>query len=204
MRSLVLSRMFDLLDQTYGIDIDREEFVGERASLHEIDAVLAFKSDPHLDELRGAWNVSMTARTASASVARWTSTSDSWTKSLPAGFARNVKRSTTGRRRRAWRLTCSASRAVVWCDRSSRHKPTPLSTPVASPACAASGSSARNGPPRSSLCHILNRNDEKGPRFFRSLEHEGVVVGLHARPPDQKRRPQRCVDSRPEERRADI
>jgi RNA polymerase-binding transcription factor DksA len=54
MRSLVLSRMFDLLDQTYGIDIDREEFVGERASLHEIDAVLAFKSDPHLDELRGA------------------------------------------------------------------------------------------------------------------------------------------------------
>jgi RNA polymerase-binding transcription factor DksA len=54
MRSLVLSRMFDLLDQTYVIDIDREEFVGERASLHEIDAVLAFKSDPHLDELRSA------------------------------------------------------------------------------------------------------------------------------------------------------
>ena len=54
MRNQVLSRMFDLLDQSYGIDIDRDEFVGERVSLHEIDAVLAFKSDPHLDELRGA------------------------------------------------------------------------------------------------------------------------------------------------------
>jgi len=54
MRNLVLSRMYDLLDQTYGMDIDREEFVGERVSLREIDAVLAFKSDPHLDELRGA------------------------------------------------------------------------------------------------------------------------------------------------------
>lgn len=54
MRNLVLSRMFDLLDQTYVIDIDREEFAGERVPLHEIDAVLAFKSDPHLDELRGA------------------------------------------------------------------------------------------------------------------------------------------------------
>jgi RNA polymerase-binding transcription factor DksA len=54
MRSLVLSRMFDLLDQAYGIDLDREEFVGECVSSHEIDAVLAFKSDPHLDELRGA------------------------------------------------------------------------------------------------------------------------------------------------------
>jgi RNA polymerase-binding transcription factor DksA len=46
--------MFELLDQTYGIEMDREEFVGERVSLHEIDALLAFKSDPHLDELRGA------------------------------------------------------------------------------------------------------------------------------------------------------
>jgi RNA polymerase-binding transcription factor DksA len=54
MRTLVLSRMFELLDQTYGIEMDREEFVGERVSLHEIDALLAFKSDPHLDELRGA------------------------------------------------------------------------------------------------------------------------------------------------------
>lgn len=54
MRRQVLSRMFDLLVQTYGIDMIREEFVVEGVSLHEIDAVLAFKSDPHLDELRGA------------------------------------------------------------------------------------------------------------------------------------------------------
>jgi RNA polymerase-binding transcription factor DksA len=54
MRRVVLCRMFDLLEQTYGIDVDREEFVGERVSLHEIDAALAFKSDPRLEELRGA------------------------------------------------------------------------------------------------------------------------------------------------------
>jgi len=54
MRRVVLRRMFDLLEQTYGIDLDREDFVGERTSLHEIDAVLAFKSDPRLEELRGA------------------------------------------------------------------------------------------------------------------------------------------------------
>lgn len=54
MRRVVLCRMFDLLEQAYGIDRDREEFVGEDESLHEIDAILAFKSDPRLDELRGA------------------------------------------------------------------------------------------------------------------------------------------------------
>ncbi len=54
MRRVVLCRMFDLLEQTYGIDVDREEFIGERVSFHEIDAALAFKSDPRLDELRGA------------------------------------------------------------------------------------------------------------------------------------------------------
>ena len=54
MRRVVLCKMFDLLEQAYGIDVDREEFVGEGESLHEIDAILAFKSDPRLDELRGA------------------------------------------------------------------------------------------------------------------------------------------------------
>jgi len=54
MRGVVLRRMFDLLEQTYGIDVDRDDFAGERTSLHEIDAVLAFKSDPRLVELRGA------------------------------------------------------------------------------------------------------------------------------------------------------
>ena len=54
MRRQVLSKMFDLLAERYGIDMDREEFVGEVMSGHEIEAVLAFKSDPRLDELRGA------------------------------------------------------------------------------------------------------------------------------------------------------
>ncbi len=54
MRRVVLSRMFDVLDQTYGIDVDRRDFVEERVSLHEVDAVLAFRSDPRLEELRGA------------------------------------------------------------------------------------------------------------------------------------------------------
>ena len=54
MRRAVLCRMFDLLEQTYGIDVNREEFVGGGVSLHGIDAALAFKSDPRLEELRGA------------------------------------------------------------------------------------------------------------------------------------------------------
>jgi len=54
MRRVVLYRMFDILEQSYGIDVNREEFVGDRMSLHEIDAALAFKSDSRLDELRGA------------------------------------------------------------------------------------------------------------------------------------------------------
>ena len=54
MRRAVLSRMFDVLEQTYGMDADRRDFVEERVSLHEVDAVLAFRSDPRLDELRGA------------------------------------------------------------------------------------------------------------------------------------------------------
>ena len=54
MRRAVLSRMYDLLEQSYVIDRSREEFVRDVLSLHEIDAILSFKSDPHLDELRGA------------------------------------------------------------------------------------------------------------------------------------------------------
>jgi RNA polymerase-binding transcription factor DksA len=54
MRRVLLCRMFDLIEQTYGIDVVREVFIDDRESLHEIDAALAFKSDPRLDELRGA------------------------------------------------------------------------------------------------------------------------------------------------------
>jgi RNA polymerase-binding transcription factor DksA len=54
MRRVVLCRMFDLLEQTYGIDVNRDEFIDDCAPIHEIDAALAFKSDPRLEELRGA------------------------------------------------------------------------------------------------------------------------------------------------------
>jgi len=54
MRRVVLCQMFDLLEQRYGIELDRASFVADGVSLHEIDAALSFKSDPCLEELRGA------------------------------------------------------------------------------------------------------------------------------------------------------
>ena len=54
MRRVVLCQMFDLLEQRYGIELDRASFVADGVSLHAIDAALSFKSDPCLDELRGA------------------------------------------------------------------------------------------------------------------------------------------------------
>jgi len=54
MRRAVLDKLFDHLEECYGIDWTRESFVDEQLSLHQIDAILAFKSDPTLDELRGA------------------------------------------------------------------------------------------------------------------------------------------------------
>ena len=54
LRRVVLEKMFDLLDRSYGIDMNREEFVGGALSHHELDAILSFKSDPQLDELHGA------------------------------------------------------------------------------------------------------------------------------------------------------
>ena len=53
-RRVVLEKMFDLLDRSYGIDMSREEFVGGALSHHELDAILSFKSDPQLEELHGA------------------------------------------------------------------------------------------------------------------------------------------------------
>ncbi len=54
MRRAVLDKLFDHLEESYGIDWTRESFVDDQLSLHQIDAILAFKSDPTLDELRGA------------------------------------------------------------------------------------------------------------------------------------------------------
>ncbi|MEW6512180.1 MAG: hypothetical protein AB1428_14610 [Bacteroidota bacterium] len=53
-RRAVLGRMFDLIEQTYGMEMNREQFTGGTLSHHEIDAILSFRSDPRLEELRGA------------------------------------------------------------------------------------------------------------------------------------------------------
>lgn len=52
MRRAILSRLFDTLQEHYAIDYTRDWFVN--LSLHEIDAILAFKSETTLDELRQA------------------------------------------------------------------------------------------------------------------------------------------------------
>jgi RNA polymerase-binding transcription factor DksA len=54
LRQVVLGRMFELLDQGYGIDMSREQFVGGAFTHHELEAILSFKSDPQLEELHGA------------------------------------------------------------------------------------------------------------------------------------------------------
>ncbi|MBP1646863.1 MAG: hypothetical protein H6Q30_308 [Bacteroidetes bacterium] len=50
----VLSRLFDHLQEHYGVDSARDFFVDGRLNLHQVDALLAFKSDSQLDELRSA------------------------------------------------------------------------------------------------------------------------------------------------------
>lgn len=54
MRRAVLDKLFGHLEESYGIDWTRESFVDGQLNVHQIDAILAFKSDPILDELRGA------------------------------------------------------------------------------------------------------------------------------------------------------
>ncbi len=54
LRRAVLASLFDHLQEQYGIEWSREAFVDSQLSLPQIDAILAFKSDPRLDELRGA------------------------------------------------------------------------------------------------------------------------------------------------------
>lgn len=54
MRRAILCCLYEHLTQTYKVDCPREEFLGGELSLHQIDAILAFKSDPRLNELRHA------------------------------------------------------------------------------------------------------------------------------------------------------
>ncbi len=54
MRRAVLCKLFDHLQEHYGIDWTKETFVDGDLSLHQLDAILAFKSDARLTELRDA------------------------------------------------------------------------------------------------------------------------------------------------------
>ena len=54
MRRVVLSSLFDHLEQRFGVDWSRDTFVDGSLSLPQIDALLAYKSDPRIEELRGA------------------------------------------------------------------------------------------------------------------------------------------------------
>lgn len=53
-RRAILSILYAHLQDTYGLDVGEELFVQGHMSIRDIDALLAFKSDPRIDELRGA------------------------------------------------------------------------------------------------------------------------------------------------------
>jgi len=56
LRRAILTSLYNHLKVFYGIEWRREAFVDGQLSHHDIDALLAFKTDPRLDELRGALN----------------------------------------------------------------------------------------------------------------------------------------------------
>lgn len=54
MRRTILIRLFEHLKEVYDIETGRESFVDGSLGLRQIDAVLAFKSDPLIEEFRSA------------------------------------------------------------------------------------------------------------------------------------------------------
>lgn len=54
MRQVILGRLYTHLKDSYSISLSEEFLTQEQVSLHQIDAILAFKSDPLLDELHAA------------------------------------------------------------------------------------------------------------------------------------------------------
>lgn len=54
MRRVILTRIHAELEERYDIGLSRETLLESQESLHIIDALLAFRSDPYLDELRSA------------------------------------------------------------------------------------------------------------------------------------------------------
>ena len=53
-RRQILSRMYDFLQDQYAIFYSRETFLNGELTIHDLDALLAFKSDSQLEELRNA------------------------------------------------------------------------------------------------------------------------------------------------------
>lgn len=54
MRQAILSSLYEQLQENYTVVYPRETFIKGNLSLHELDALLAFKSEPRLVELRNA------------------------------------------------------------------------------------------------------------------------------------------------------
>ena len=54
MRRLILSKLYECLADQYPVIYPRDVFVSGDLPLHELEALLAFRSDPHLEELRHA------------------------------------------------------------------------------------------------------------------------------------------------------
>jgi RNA polymerase-binding transcription factor DksA len=54
MRQVILGKLYTHLDEFYSISLYEEFPTEQHVSLNQIDAILAFKSDPLLDELRAA------------------------------------------------------------------------------------------------------------------------------------------------------
>lgn len=59
MRQVILGRLYTHLDECYSINLSdnlsKEISSEDHVSLNQIDAILAFKSDPQLDDLRAAF-----------------------------------------------------------------------------------------------------------------------------------------------------
>ena len=53
-RRSILRRLYSHLEEHYAITIPDSSLNKDSLSLHQLDALLAFKSDPHLDDLRAA------------------------------------------------------------------------------------------------------------------------------------------------------
>ncbi|HEX9658616.1 MAG TPA: hypothetical protein VGB89_17045 [Bacteroidota bacterium] len=53
-RKMILLKIYNHLQDHYGINVERDEFINDRLHTHQLDAILAFKSDLVLDSLRGA------------------------------------------------------------------------------------------------------------------------------------------------------